>query len=810
MLGDSFTYTISDGNGETATATVKVALNDPPSGNGSIGGRVTDETGNPIFGVSVETFSEPCCTGRMSAYSDVDGIYRITGLAAGDYRIGFFPDYDGPFVREYFNDTHDWLAATLVHLGVAPVTGIDASLALGGVITGRVTDEAGNPIAGATVGAFATDVRFATTDASGEYRIVGLATDAYVVSFTPPQGANFVGEHYRDAPDYSAAESVNVVQRQTVSRIDAALAAGGIIEGVVTDEQGNPIEGIAVFAFGAGDTVTDASGRYQIVGLPTGGYNVQFSPVPPGESPMPPVGNYAPEFYDDAATQEAATLVLVTQGQTTAGIDAALAAGAAIDGHVTDLSGSPLAWIWVELYDANGEVRGRTTTDISGAYLFGLLREGSYKLRFFSGDDVRNYAEEWFDDKPDFASATPIALTKGATSHADAALAPGAVITGRVTDTAGRPVWAQIQLDGATDPWGNRRWTNTDSNGVYRLARLGPGTYKVLFGSLESGLAGEWYDNKRDQASADPITLAASEVRTGIDAALRHYLTPYPTGDAYSTSEDTTLQVAAPGVLANDYSPRGARLSALLTTAPAHGTVDLRSDGSFTYIPAANYNGSDSFSYRVSDGTYVSDPATTVAITVASVNDPPVATVTRASTSEDTAVTIDVLSGASDPDGDSLSVAIVGAPGRGEASVNPDGTITFRPAPDDYGLDTFDYEISDGSGGATITTLWVDIFPVNDPPDAVDDQASTLPSFDVQIEVLGNDGDVDGDAVTITGFSQPLHGTVSCDSARCTYSPELGFIGVDTFTYTIEDGSGASDSASVTVKVGLPLLEIFL
>ena len=111
---------------------------------------------------------------------------------------------------------------------------------------------------------------------------------------------------------------------------------------------------------------------------------------------------------------------------------------------------------------------------------------------------------------------------------------------------------------------------------------------------------------------------------------------PVAADDAYSTAEDTALTVAAPGVLGNDTDPDGDPLTAVLVSGPSHGTLTLNADGSFTYTPAANFNGTDSFTYRASDGTADSNLAT-VTITVTAVNDAPAATDDAYSTAEDTA-----------------------------------------------------------------------------------------------------------------------------------------------------------------------------
>jgi VCBS repeat-containing protein len=114
---------------------------------------------------------------------------------------------------------------------------------------------------------------------------------------------------------------------------------------------------------------------------------------------------------------------------------------------------------------------------------------------------------------------------------------------------------------------------------------------------------------------------------------------PTAGNDAYSTNEDTTLTVPAPGVLGNDTDADGNSLTAAQVTGPAHGSLTLNADGSFTYVPAANFNGPDSFTYQASDGIAPSNVAT-VSITVNAGNDPPNAADDSYSTAEDTALSV--------------------------------------------------------------------------------------------------------------------------------------------------------------------------
>ena len=142
---------------------------------------------------------------------------------------------------------------------------------------------------------------------------------------------------------------------------------------------------------------------------------------------------------------------------------------------------------------------------------------------------------------------------------------------------------------------------------------------------------------------------------------------PVAVNDSYSTNEDTTLSVTAPGVLANDTDVDGNPLTAVLVAGPSHGTLTLNANGSFTYVPAANYNGPDSFTYRANDGTANSNTAT-VSITVNPVNDPPVAVNDGYSVNQDTILSVPasgVLANDTDTDGDPLTAVQVSGPSHG-------------------------------------------------------------------------------------------------------------------------------------------------
>src|SRR5207249_5016224 len=222
---------------------------------------------------------------------------------------------------------------------------------------------------------------------------------------------------------------------------------------------------------------------------------------------------------------------------------------------------------------------------------------------------------------------------------------------------------------------------------------------------------------------------------------------PVAADDAYSLNEDSTLNVSASGVLANDTDVDGDSLNAMLVSSPTHGALALNGDGSFSYTPAANYNGIDSFSYKANDGQTDSGLAT-VTITIGAVNDAPVAVNDTYTTAEDTLLNVaapGVLANDSDVDGDSLSAVLVSQPTHGSLTLNSNGSFSYTPAANYNGTDSFTYKATDGSPQSLHDTLTITIRPVNDAPVAINDSFSTAEDTTLNVAgpgVLANDSDM--------------------------------------------------------------------
>ena len=303
---------------------------------------------------------------------------------------------------------------------------------------------------------------------------------------------------------------------------------------------------------------------------------------------------------------------------------------------------------------------------------------------------------------------------------------------------------------------------------------------------------------------------------------------------------DDFIGVGGSAPVANDGSAQGnedAAITGMLSTSdpdgddlqfsvvdgPANGKVVLNADGSFTYTPNENFNGSDQFTYKVNDGSSDSNVAT-VMLTVAPVNDAPVADDDNVQTSEGSALlNFALLDNDTDVDaGAVLSVKSLDTTGtKGNVVLNPDGTVSYDPSgefehlgQDDFAFDTFSYTVQDEHGATDTATVTMKVTGVNDAPVAGDDFAATDEDTHISISsasLLGNDTDVDAEdklslhSVDTTGTKGSVtfngDGSVRYDPTGKFDSLKPGEIDFDTFSYTVQDEHGATDTATVTVEI---------
>lgn len=520
---------------------------------GSISGQMLVTGGVPIAGAEVTLYASDGWgwTAAHVAETDATGTYQLTGVAPGTYRLGF-RDPSGDHATEYWSNWATLEAADDLHVAPGAVlTGKSAVVTRAGHVTGTVTGDADAPLADVAVVAYrhtwpwnATSwepTGETLTSADGSYDLGGLEGGTYRIGFTDTT-ETYLPEFWDDAASVGTAQDVVVREGQDTTGKDASLARGGEITGTVSGADG-PLADVRVTAY-AFDTTwdgwepvtsawTDAAGDYRLGGLAADDYRVRFRDT---ES------IHVTEFWDDAASLEAATPIPVGAGATVTGTDAVLAVGGHITGRVTDAAGTPLADVTVTVYahheDSGWEEVAHAYTDGSGAYDVSGLPTGEHVVGFH--DEYGYHLAEYWDDVVTLAEATPVGVTAGATvAGKDAELARYAMITGTVTaplPVGDVVVTAYEKVDGSWE-WVTSTWVE---DGAYELRGLPGGTYRLRFRDYSDQLRTEFWNDKASIDLADDITVATGASATGRDAVLAPTHTPPPTTTTPPTPPTTT------------------------------------------------------------------------------------------------------------------------------------------------------------------------------------------------------------------------------------------------------------------------------
>jgi hypothetical protein len=317
-------------------------------------------------------------------------------------------------------------------------------------------------------------------------------------------------------------------------------------------------------------------------------------------------------------------------------------------------------------------------------------------------------------------------------------------------------------------------------------------------------------------AGSGPDTFTYSLVPGGSTADVSVTVTCVDDAPAAVDDVATVLEDSGAGaidVLGNDTDVDGGAKTVASVTQPDNGTVVVTGGGTgLTYAPDANYcnapgggvpdAAADSFTYQLGGGS-----TGTVRVTVTCVDDSPVAVDDAVTTDEDEPADVDVLANDTDVDGGAKSVASVTQPSDGAVTITGGGSgVRYVPDANSCGPDAFTYTLVGGSSA----TVSVTVTCVDDAPVALADAASLLVDADATaIDVLGNDTDVDGGPKAIGSVTQPDNGTVAITGGGTglTYAPDAGYCNTDgsgapdTFTYTLNGGSTATVSVTVTCDV---------
>ncbi|MBU75732.1 MAG: hypothetical protein CMK63_01925 [Pseudoalteromonadaceae bacterium] len=323
------------------------------------------------------------------------------------------------------------------------------------------------------------------------------------------------------------------------------------------------------------------------------------------------------------------------------------------------------------------------------------------------------------------------------------------------------------------------------------------------------------YTPNENVNGSDSFTYTVDDLENGRSSIATVSITINPVNDApfakidtAITEEDMAIEI---DVALNDSDideGDSLDLSRLeVITAPENGKASVQNER-ILYTPNADFNGSDTFTYRVADKVGAMSNQASVIITVGEVNDAPIAANDVGELDEDTSIELSILENDLDVDSDLTidNVTITQAPANGIVSVNSaSGTISYKPNADYFGSDSFSYSVKDDQSLiSNIAVVKLTINSVNDAPVANNDVAQLLEDTAHSINVLGNDLDVDGslDKTSLEVVTEPEFGSTQIVNGMISYTPNANSNGVDSFSYRVKDDLGVwSNNANVSITV---------
>jgi Carboxypeptidase regulatory-like domain len=496
---------------------------------GHIAGTVTTTGHKPLRGICVQAIRASGDNFSMTS-TGKNGHYTTGRLPAGRYVVVFFPGCgnNGNWLFQFYKNNPATPTIVRVRAGHT-TTGINAALALGGEISGTVTNTSGKKLSDICVGPISTaaesggsfSILLLGTQSSGSYHVHSVPPGSYKVLFEPcGLTSPYAAVWWHNAPTFGAGQVLRVKRAQKVTGINAAMPVGGVISGTVTDAGSKPVSRMCVYAQANtddfytpsffGQATTSATGQYTIEGLSAGTYTLQTS-TGCGNN-----GDYLPTTSSAFAVQLGGTY---TQ-------DVTLQLSASVAGTVTSkVTGKPLAGIcvvmWSDSVDYGG---GIAPTRADGSYLINnQVPPGTYYVAFFGGCGNKGSYGQSAYDSPSPYSPAPVKVTTfaQAVSGIDGAVPPGAAIAGVVTSAGKKLTGICVAPVGG----GIQQGFATTSNGRYRVADLQPGQYLMEFvpgcgdkqqNKAEQNLVGAYFGSQTDP----PLVSARVGTTDGIDARL--------------------------------------------------------------------------------------------------------------------------------------------------------------------------------------------------------------------------------------------------------------------------------------------------
>ena len=489
--------------------------------------------------------------GAVIGVSDVNDNYEISGLSSGTYYLATSAPlafnlldewYDDKLVSDYDQPEVDQAFALQ---GVSePITGVNIELAIGGFLTGQVTDSAGAPLEFVEMRVFSVDSSIADTvqtDAGGIFGFTHLPPHVYYleVMSIPSTHPNLLPEYYEDQwvwtfdPLADGATAIELGLGESLTNANFSLEEGAELSGFVLNDLSNGVPFVEVEIISDNGGLlrivnTDTVGRYRFNNLAFGNYYLRTRV---GNSPL------IDEWFDDVRVvsgepiADGATPINFSNPAGVTGVNLVLVEGSAITGQVTDASFSPIDNVVVEVYEPSGLFVAGGITDASGVYRIEGLLPGDYGVRTLAPSP---YADKWWSDVPAYTFLPNVDLPNAISVMGSGAPAPEASfvlelageMVGHVETTTGVPL-SNIPVEIYTGNGTHRMTVLSSSNGVWQATWLPPETYYVRSGVYHGyDLFDEWFGDVATTSEgplvdgALPVVVGASEVANDINLVL--------------------------------------------------------------------------------------------------------------------------------------------------------------------------------------------------------------------------------------------------------------------------------------------------
>ncbi|WML58936.1 tandem-95 repeat protein [Neobacillus sp. PS2-9] len=783
---DQFTYKVSDGkvDSDERTVSIKVeSVNDAPvAEDGTLKLKEDIQAEGMLTGTDVEDLE--------IAYTIVDngkkGKVTITDLKTGAYTYTPNPNENGKdsFTFKVNDGTADSEVAT-VEVTIQAVN--DAPVAKADSFKlkedGTLTVDANSSILknDEDVEGDLLTAKLVSGTAHGKLTLNGNGT------FTYEPKANFNGT---DQFVYKANDGELDSEKQTVTIEveavnDAPVAEAGTLKVTEDTQAEGKLSGTDVEDSELTYTIMDngKKGTVTITDAKTGAYTYTPNPNENG------IDSFTYKVNDGTADSEVATVEVNIQSVNDAPVAQADSFKMKEDETITvdpdsnilnndeDVEGSPLT---VKL--VSGTAHGKLTLNEDGTFTYepNANFNGTDQFVYKANDGELDSEEQIVTIEIESVYDVPVAEN-------------GTLKVTEDTQTEGRLSGTDVEGLGLT-------YTIMDNGqkGTVTITDAKTGAYTYTPNPNENGKDSFTYKVNDGTADSEVATVEVN-IQAVNDA-------PVAQADSFKVKEDETITVDPDSsILNNDEDVEGDPLTTKLVNGTAHGKITLHADGTFTYEPKANFNGTDQFVYKVNDGELDSEEQI-VTIEVQAVNDVPVAENGTLKVTEDIQVEGNLTG--TDVEGSELTYTIVDNGKKGTVTITDPktGAYTYTPNPNENGKDSFTFKVNDGTADSEVATVEVTIHAVNDAPAAQADsfkvkEDETL-TVDANFSILKNDEDVEGSPLTVKLVTGTDHGKLTLnEDGTFTYEPKANFNGTDHFVYKVNDGELDSEEQTVTIKV---------